>query len=149
MKRDDAIAEITGHCLLMRSRLLSRVLTAIYDEELRPFRIGSPQFALLVIIHTIEPATRAEIGRFHHQDRSTLTRNLKVILAEGWAEEMQDAAAGRGRPLKLTKAGKDLLRKGKPAWQVAQERAKALLGKDGTAAVMAIADRIMDPTSRT
>src|SRR5207245_1773632 len=84
----------------------------------------SPQFALLVIIFEIEPATRADIGRYHHQDRSTLTRNLKIILSEGWAEEVQDEGGGRGRPIVLTKAGKDLLRKGAPAWRVAQARAR-------------------------
>ena len=130
--------------MLMRARLISRVITAIYDEELRPFGIVSPQFALLVIIFEIEPATRAEIGRYHHQDRSTLTRNLKIILSEGWAEEVQDEGGGRGRPIVLTKAGKDLLRKGAPAWRAAQARAKALLGEDGAIAVTDIANSIMN-----
>ncbi len=142
---EDVIAEIGSTCVLMRARLISRVLTAIYDEELRPFGIVSPQFALLVIIFEIEPATRADIGRYHHQDRSTLTRNLKIILSEGWAEEVQDEAGGRGRPIVLTKAGKDLLRKGAPTWRVAQARARALLGKDGVMAIMDIADGIMNP----
>src|ERR1700753_2218820 len=83
---DDAIAEMANSCVLMRTRLISRVVTAIHDEELRPFGLGSAQFALLVVIFRIQPATRSEIGRFHHQDRSTLTRNLKIILSEGWAE---------------------------------------------------------------
>src|SRR5271155_4693305 len=96
-------------CVLMRMRLISRVLTGFYDEELRPFGIGSPQFALLGAISMIEPATRAEIGRFHHQDRSTLTRNLKIILSEGWAEEVLDEGGGRGRPIVLTKKGKVLM----------------------------------------
>jgi DNA-binding MarR family transcriptional regulator len=128
----------------MRARLISRVLTAIYDEGLRPFGIVSPQFGLLVIIFAIEPATRAEIGRYHHQDRSTLTRNLKVILSEGWAEEVQGEGGGRGRPIALTKAGKTLPLKGAPAWRVAQARAKALLGKDGVTAITEIADGIMN-----
>ena len=131
--------------MLMRARLISRVITAIYDEEVRPFGIVSPQFALLVIIFEIEPATRAEIGRYHHQDRSTLTRNLKIILSEGWAEEVQDERGGRGRPIALTKAGKDLLCKGAPAWRVAQARVKALLGEDGVIAIMDIANGIMKP----
>jgi hypothetical protein len=33
--------------MLMRTRLISRVMTAIYDAELRSFGIGSSQFALL------------------------------------------------------------------------------------------------------
>jgi DNA-binding MarR family transcriptional regulator len=140
---DILIGEINDACLLMRTRLISRVMTAIYDEGLRPFGIGSPQLALLVIIGSMEPATRAEIGRHLHQDRSTLTRNLKLILSEGWAEEVEDDAGGRARPLVLTKAGKDLLREAAPIWRVAQSRAKALLGKDGALAVMHMANRIM------
>jgi DNA-binding MarR family transcriptional regulator len=128
----------------MRARLISRVITAIYDEQLRPFGIVSPQFALLVVISEIEPATRAEIGRYHHQDRSTLTRNLKIILSEGWVEEIQDEGGGRGRPIVLTKAGKDVLRKGAPAWRVAQARAKALLGENGAIAIMDIGNGIMN-----
>lgn len=130
--------------MLMRARLISRVITAIYDEQLRPFGIVSPQFALLVVISEIEPATRAEIGRYHHQDRSTLTRNLKIILSEGWVEEIQDEGGGRGRPIVLTKAGRDLLRKGAPAWRVAQARAKALLGENGAIAIMDIGSGIMN-----
>jgi DNA-binding MarR family transcriptional regulator len=128
----------------MRARLISRVITAIYDEQLRPFGIVSPQFALLVVISEIEPATRAEIGRYHHQDRSTLTRNLKIILSEGWVEEIQDEGGGRGRPIVLTKAGNDVLRKGAPAWRVAQARAKALLGENGAIAIMDIGNDIMN-----
>jgi DNA-binding MarR family transcriptional regulator len=140
---DTVIQEITQACVLMRTRLISRVLTAIYDAELRSFGIGSPQFALLVLIGSLEPVTRADIGRYLHQDRSTLTRNLKLLISEGWATEIPEEAAGRARPIALTKAGKDLLRNAAPGWRVAQSRAKALLAKNGVTAVMRIADRIV------
>jgi DNA-binding MarR family transcriptional regulator len=143
----DVIAEMARTCMLMRTRLISRVIIGIYDEKLRPFGIGSAQFASLVVIYEIEPATRAEIGRYLHQHRSILTRNLKVILSEGWAQEIQGLADGRARPIVLTKVGKDLLGKAEPAWQAAQAQAKALLGKDGVIAIMDIANRIMDPTA--
>jgi DNA-binding MarR family transcriptional regulator len=94
----DMIAAIGSKSVLVRTRLISRVITGIYDEGLRPFGIGSAQFALLVAIHQMEPATRAEIGRILHLDRSTLTRHLKVILSKGWAEEVQDRTNGRNRP---------------------------------------------------
>jgi DNA-binding MarR family transcriptional regulator len=142
----DVIAEMASTCVLMRTRLVSRVITGIYDEKLRPLGIGAAHFALLVVIYQTEPATRAEIGRILHLDRSTLTRNLKVILSEGWAAEIQGLADGRARPLLLTKAGKDLLRRAESAWQAAQAQANALLGKEGVIAVMDIADRIMEPT---
>jgi DNA-binding MarR family transcriptional regulator len=138
------IREISQACLLMRTRLISRVLTAIYDTELRSFGIGSPQFALLVVIGRLEPVTRAEIGRYLHQDRSTLTRNLKLVISEGWAKDVPDEAGGRARPIALTKAGRDLLRNAAPGWRAAQSRAKALLAKDGVTAVGKVANRIVN-----
>jgi len=33
----DVIAKMGGTCLLMRTRLIARVITGIYDEKLKPF----------------------------------------------------------------------------------------------------------------
>lgn len=46
----DVIAEIGSTCVLMRTRLISRLITGIHDEKLRPFGISSALFALLVVI---------------------------------------------------------------------------------------------------
>jgi DNA-binding MarR family transcriptional regulator len=139
------IAEIGTSCLLMRTRLVSRVITDIYDEQLRSLEISSAQFALLVAIYQLQPATRADIGRHQHLDRSTLTRHLKLILSEGWAEEVREGADGRSRPVVLTTAGMDVLQKAEPAWRAAQVQVKDLLGKDALIAVIDLASRIMDP----
>jgi DNA-binding MarR family transcriptional regulator len=97
LQSKDVIAEIASKCLLLRTRLVSRVIANIYDEELRPFGLASVQFTLLVAVHQMGPATRADIGRFLHQDRSTLTRNMRAILSEGWVEEIHEGADGRKR----------------------------------------------------
>jgi DNA-binding MarR family transcriptional regulator len=138
------IGEIGSACLLMRIRLISRVITGIYDKHLRDLKISSAQFALLVAIYQAQPATRAEIGRQQHLDRSTLTRHLKVVLSEGWVEETRHGADGRSRPIVLTKLGSDLLHHAETAWRAAQVEAKDLLGKSGSTAVTEIASRIMD-----
>jgi DNA-binding MarR family transcriptional regulator len=138
------ITKIGKACLLMRTRLISRVITAIYDKHLRDLKISSAQFALLVAIYQAQPATRAEIGRHQHLDRSTLTRHLKVVLSEGWVEETSYGADGRSRPIVLTELGSDLLNRAEPAWRAAQVEASDLLGKNGSAAIMEIASRIMD-----
>jgi len=140
LQDNDVIADIGSACLLMRARLISRVVERIYDEELRAFGFGSAQFALLVAIHQMAPATRADIGRFMHLDRSTLTRHLKVLLSEGWAEEINEGADGRSRPVALTTDGLVLLQKAVPAWQAAQKKADTLLGNDS---VMGITNRII------
>jgi DNA-binding MarR family transcriptional regulator len=137
---DKVISEITRECLLTRTRKISRVITGIYDQELRPFGVNSPQFSLLVVISRLGAASRAEIGRANHQDRSTLTRNLQLLLVGGWIEEIPHEAGGRSRSIVLTKVGKDLLHEAAPAWRTAQMQAKSLLGKEGVTAVTHIAD---------
>jgi len=142
------IAKIGSACLLMRIRLISRVITGIYDKHLRDLKISSAQFALLDAIYQAQPATRAEIGRQQHLDRSTLTRHLKVVLSEGWVEETRHGADGRSRPIVLTKLGSDSLHHAETAWRAAQVEAKDLLGKNGENVVMNIASRITDdPTT--
>jgi DNA-binding MarR family transcriptional regulator len=130
--------------LLMRARLLSKAITAIYDDELRPLEISSAQFALLSAICRTEPVTRAEIARLQHLNRSTLTRDLKAILSEGWIEEVRENADGRSRPIALTRLGRELILNAQPALRAAQAQAEALLGKDCMIAIVNIADRIMD-----
>lgn len=142
------IAKMGAVCLVTRTRLISRVVTGIYDEALRPFEISSALFALLVGIYQVQPATRAEIGRQQHLDRSTLTRHLKSILSEGWAEEFRYGANGRSKPIVLTPAGTDLLSRVEAAWEAAQVQAKDLLGEDGATAIMDMANRIMEPAVR-
>jgi DNA-binding MarR family transcriptional regulator len=126
--------------VLVRARLLSKTVTGMYDDKLRPFGISSAQFVLLAVIGRTEPTTRADIARHQHLDKSTLTRNLKAILSEGWVQEVRETADGRSRPLALTAAGKELLLKAQPAWLAAQAEAKSLLGKDGMTAVIRTAD---------
>src|ERR1700754_1762609 len=106
---DDVTTEISRNCLLTRTRRISRVITGIYDEALRPFGINSPQFSLLMVISRLGAASRAEIGRANNQDRSTLTRTLQVMLSEGWVAEAEHTAGGRNRAIVLTEMGKDML----------------------------------------
>jgi DNA-binding MarR family transcriptional regulator len=139
----DLIAGIDDN-VLARARLLSRAVTGIYDDKLRPFGISSAQFTLLAVIGHAEPTTRAEIARLQHLDKSTLTRNLRAILSEGWVEEVSASADGRSKPLALTAAGRELLLNARPAWLEAQAEVQALLGKDGMRAVISTADRILN-----
>ena len=127
---NDLVAGIDDN-ILVRARFLSRAITGIYDDRLRHFGVSSAQFALLALISQSEPTTRAKIARHQHLDKSTLTRNLKAILSEGWVEEVRDHADGRSRPIALTSAGKELLTDAQPAWLAAQAEAVALLEKEG------------------
>jgi len=136
---DDISSEITENCLLTRTRQISRVLTALYDQEMRSHGVLSSQFTLLVLIHELGPISRADLGRRNHQDRSTLTRNLQPLITQGWIGEEPSEKGGRRRPLQITRQGRVLLRKAAPAWSAAQAKARLLLGAAGASALMGIA----------
>jgi DNA-binding MarR family transcriptional regulator len=139
---DDVIQEMVADCMLSRTRVISRVLTNVYDDALRPFGISSPQFVLLTAIANLENASRSEVGRFTQQDRSTLSRNIKLLLDAGLVEESDAAAGGRARPLVVTDAGFKLMHELVPAWRAGQLQAAKLLGEGGASVVMKVGDEI-------
>lgn len=130
--------EITSQCLLTRTRSISRVITSIYDQELRPFGVNASQFSMLVLIAHLGNASRAQLGRANHLERSTSTRNLQLMLADGWAVEVLPEK-GRSRPIVLSQAGRELLASAMPAWRAAQAKAKRLMGEDGAASLLTLA----------
>jgi DNA-binding MarR family transcriptional regulator len=148
MASRNVIDEMAGGCLMGRARLLTRVLTGMYDDELRPFGLKATQLNLLVVVAQLGPVRRIEIGRLIHLDPSTLTRNLQVMLSNGWIEEVADDEDGRGLPLRVTKRGKALLEEVAPAWKRAQGKAEKLLGSEGAALLRRLSSGLFGTTAR-
>ena len=148
MKQDkDIIDRIAGECLLMRVRKLDRVLSGIYDHELRPFGLKATQLTLLVAVAKVGPVRRIEIGKRLHLDPSTLTRNLKIMLTNGWIKEIADGEDGRGLPVQVTAQGRDLLNQIGPSWRKAQTRTQKLIGDEGAALLRRLAANRMEVPS--
>ena len=131
-KSAQAVADqIAEECVMTRWRMTNRLLSAIYDEELRPFGLKSSQLGLLVAVTKAGPVRRIELGKLLALDPSTLTRNLQVMLKHDWIEEVPDDGDQRGAPLETTATGRKLLERIAPAWHRAQARAKKMLGGRG------------------
>lgn len=114
--------QIGEQCLVMRVRRLSRRLTRIYDEELRPLEIGSAQLNLLVTLAAAGSLKASEIGAHLDIEKSTLSRTLGRLQAQGLIQPHDDHG------LSLTAAGERTLQNARPAWQRAQTRAGGELG---------------------
>lgn len=138
----EAVGEITVDCLLTRTRKIARVITSIYDKSLRSHGVNAPQFSLLVLISRLRGASRAEIGRANYQERSTLTRNLALLLSEGWIDEIPTKEGSRRQQIVISRAGRELLLSALPSWRSAQASAKRILGSEGVAAIVEVADGI-------
>ncbi len=124
------IAEATaGACLATRVRQLSRIITRVYDDAMRPLGITASQYTLLAQLAARDSITAVEIGHDLDIEKSTLSRNLKRLLALGHIN-MDPPAGRRGRGLHLTPKGRAILSDAFPAWQDAQQRTMQALGPD-------------------
>lgn len=120
---------VAGECVAVRLRMLNRVVTNIYDKELRPLGLKVSQMNILVAAAKMGTARPAEVCSHLHLDVSTLSRNVERMKARGWLEAVPDED-GRAQPFRLAREGQSLLRRAMPAWQQAQEKVKEILGVD-------------------
>jgi len=124
------IAEATSSsCLATRIRQLSRIVTRLYDDVLRPLGITASQYTLLAQLAARDGITAVEIGHELDIEKSTLSRNLKRLLALGHIV-MDPPAGRRGRGLHLTPKGQAVLVDAYPIWKDAQERSVSILGHE-------------------
>jgi DNA-binding MarR family transcriptional regulator len=124
------IAETTSaSCIATRIRQLSRIITRVYDDAMRPLGITASQFTLLTQLAQQDGITAVEISCTLDFEKSTLSRNLKRLLALGLI--IMDPLAGRrGRGLHLTPKGQAVIKEAYPVWHGAQQKAVSVIGPD-------------------
>lgn len=127
------IAETTAaSCLATRVRQLSRIVTRVYDDAMRPLGITASQYTLLAQLASRDGITAVEIGSDLDIEKSTLSRNLKRLLALGHIV-MDPPAGRRGRGLHLTPKGQAILKDAFPIWLDAQRKTTAVMGEQSRA----------------
>jgi DNA-binding MarR family transcriptional regulator len=94
---------------------------------LRKFGITASQFTLLTQLAQQDGITAAEIGYSLDIEKSTLSRNLKRLLALQHIN-MDPPAGRRGRGLHLTPKGEAVIQEAYPIWLEVQRRATEAMG---------------------
>ncbi len=135
-------------CIAVRVRLINRVISALYDQALRPFGLRISQANVLAAVAHMGSARPALVSRVLRIEKSTLSRDVELMKQKGWLES-DPPAGGRYQMIRLTPRGTKLLDNIQPSWQKAQEEAKLLIGDDGEAALRHMASRLGlgEPTS--
>jgi DNA-binding MarR family transcriptional regulator len=111
-------------CACATARQVARILTQLYDARLRDCGIEAPQFALLMTLERKGPCSQVELGRMYALDKTTVSRNLKVLEKNGWVG-MSVGSDRRERQFGLTALGRDRLAAAKPEWRKAQDRLRS------------------------
>ncbi|MFC3893038.1 MarR family winged helix-turn-helix transcriptional regulator [Lentzea rhizosphaerae] len=136
--KTSAVDEIVGDCLAVRARLISRALTSLYDGALAGHGVTIAQLNLLAAVGKAGPCAPSVLGDVLQLERSTVSRNLNLLLGHGWVEAVSADAKGI-REVALTDAGRAKIESVMPVWRQCQNEAARLLGASGTGAIQGIA----------
>jgi len=116
------------HCHVVRRA--SRYVTGFYDEALAPAGLRLAQFSMLAQLSDDQGIALGELAGILGLDRTTATRNLKLLEREGLVLVAPAEGDGRRKEIRLTEQGWAVLRRASPLWQGAQ---KAFEDRHGTA----------------
>jgi DNA-binding MarR family transcriptional regulator len=129
-------------CTCFRLRRLTRLVTQRYDRELAAAGLNLNQYSILRRAART-PQTVGALAREIGMDRTTLSRDLKPLIAAGWVELASGEDDARQRLIHVTAAGKRVLAKAQPLWRKAQDDIDARLGGTHVEALHAHLDRAM------
>jgi DNA-binding MarR family transcriptional regulator len=138
-------------CLCFLLRAAARRASAHYSRHLAPVGLGLPQHAAVGMAAAFErlngrPATISELARALDLDRTTLTRNLKPMVAAGLVT-VEPAGrgfgqGGRAKAVRATREGRQAYRAGIALWRRAQDELRTVLGETGPGLVSGLAAAI-------
>ena len=113
------------NCACASIRRTARLVTQLYSHEMGG-NMEPAQFSLLSVLSCCPGATQASLGRALGMDKTTVSRNLRLVRKHDWIEpDLTDD--GRERGYRLTAAGKMILAATKPGWKRAQSKLRAAL----------------------
>jgi len=116
-------------CTCFRIRRLSRQITQLYDEALRPTGLRVTQFSMLSALRNGGPMTVAALAQGLGADPTSISRALRPVIAKELAV-LSEGPDKRSKSVALTDLGQAKLDAANPYWETAQSKVASLLSPD-------------------
>src|SRR4030042_2689090 len=100
--------EIGQPCACYKVRKAARAVTKLYEEMLRPIGLRATQFSLLMATRVMGPVTVVKLAQVMVMDRTTLTRNLRILGKRGLIT-INPGEDRREKEINLTAVGMEVL----------------------------------------
>ena len=144
MKREQAAASLAAGlaprgCTNLKLRQLTRRVGQHYDRIVGTCGLKTTQYSLLSHIARLGPLRPGDLAAAMEMEASTLTRNLKPLVAQGWIE-IGPGADGRTRAVTATAAGEAKRAEAQREWKRAQLALNKKLGEGRVAELHALLD---------
>ncbi len=113
-------------CACANLRRAARLVTQLYSDSMGG-TLEPAQYSLLSALHRAPGLSQTQLGRVLGLDKTTLSRNFKVLQKNGWVEVVPAARDKRARGYGLTKDGREIHEAALPGWATAQDRLRTAL----------------------
>src|SRR5438093_9707030 len=114
-------------CVCNTLRMVTRVVTQLYDDCLRPSGLRVTQFSILWAIARLGEASLKQLEDELAIDQTTLTRSLGLLERDGVIERASHPD-GRIKAMRLTAKGRRALDVARPLWMRVQDKVLRELG---------------------
>ena len=128
-------------CTNFKLRQLLRSVARLYDAQMAHSGLKTTQYSLLSHVAALGPVAPNELATQMGMDASTLTRNLRPLVDQGWCEQGPGADA-RSRSVTITPAGRAKHSQAKAHWKRAQLSLNERLGADQVVALHAMIEQV-------
>src|SRR2546428_4235444 len=143
LEKQPAAALFDLPCACQNLRRVTRVVTRIYDQELRKAGLEITQFGLLTALAATGEANQKRLSAGFAMDSTTLTRTLGLLLKQGWVC-VRRGSDRREAPFRLTQAGKRKMAEAQPVLEGAEQRLQRELGDAGWKSMKQTVSRITE-----
>jgi len=107
--------------------MVSRAVTQLYDDILRPSELRVTQFSILATIARSGEANLRQLEAALAIDQTTLTRSLSLLQRDHVIERVPHPD-GRIKSVRLTRKGRRMLDVARPLWAQAQNKVLREIG---------------------
>lgn len=114
-------------CTNLQLRQLMRRVAQHYDLEVGKSGLKGTQYSLLSFVDRLSPVRPLDLALAMKVETSTLTRNLKPLIAQNWIS-LGAGADGRSRLLTITPTGRAKRLEAQRHWKSAQNNLNQTLG---------------------
>lgn len=128
------------HCFNLALRKSSRLITQFYEDRFSTVGLKVGQFSILRAVNFAKETTNKHLQSVLVLDQTTLTRNLKPLLRDGYLQQKPHPEDSRQKLISLTEAGKTLYEKAEPIWKTTQLELQQNIGCEETDKILEIAD---------
>jgi DNA-binding MarR family transcriptional regulator len=138
----DICAQVRAMCACNQLRCASRGITQLYEGALASSGLKVTQLPILVALGVAGDLSVSTLADALALDRTTLTRNLKVLDERGLVRTRDSEDDARVRMVSLTLQGSDVLSRALRRWEEIQTVVEERFGRERLTALYAELDAL-------